>query len=438
VLSGPGTRMRAMDLPTRLRDLRVQAGLTKTALAKPKYTVSYVSQIEAGRRTPGPEAMAFFAQQLGVSPRYLSTGIPEDMEEQLQYQLEEAEAALKDSRAKEAERKLRNLASRLAEFDMKGLRQRALILIAEAMVEQGKMGQAIDAYEEALDQDLTDRQRGLAVVGIARAYRMMGDLRYAAELVETHLEKTKRAPLDPAVAAELQSVLVSIYFERGDVVRAERCARRALAAATNAGSLELRAKAYWYAGRVLAETKQWAEALEAATRARVLMEELQDRQSVAQLHNAYAFVCLETEPPRIEEAKEHLDMAEALLSASGGRGELAYVLEERGRLALMQDRPEEALAFAERAISESDPDQLEGARCGFLKGRALSALGRYEEARATLQEAAAIFSKRGARQQEASCWRELGEVDLAKGDVDSAVAALRAGLEALDPRRTRA
>jgi len=58
-----------VDLSDRIRDLRSQAGLSKTALAKPRYTLSYVSQIEAGRRTPSAEALAFFAERLGVSPR---------------------------------------------------------------------------------------------------------------------------------------------------------------------------------------------------------------------------------------------------------------------------------------------------------------------------------------------------------------------------------
>ena len=72
------------------------------------------------------------------------------------------------------------------------------------------------------------------------------------------------------------------------------------------------------------------------------------------------------------------------------------------------------------------------------KGRALSGLERPIEARAAFRDAAELFGRLGARQQEASCWRELGELDLAEGDVTSAIEALRAGLDALDPRRTRA
>jgi len=57
---------------------------------------------------------------------------------------------------------------------------------------------------------------------------------------------------------------------------------------------------------------------------------------------------------------------------------------------------------------------------------------------AVLREAADSFGRQGARQQEAACWRELGELHLSAGDMEQAVEALRAGLEALDPRRTRA
>ena len=427
-----------MDLSTRLRDLRLQAGLTKTALAKPRYTVSYVSQIEAGRRTPSGEAVAFFAGQLGVSAQFLATGIPEEIEEELRFRLEEARARLREADPAKAEDMARQVMARAGEYDLTAIRGEASLVAAEALAEAGRLPQAIDAYEEVLEADLSERDRAFAVVGLARAYRTVGDLVYAGQLVETFLSRTDRGPLDPTFAAELHSVLVSIYFERGDMARAERAARHALAAAAGAGSLELRARTYWYAARVLAEQKKWVDALEMSSRARMLMEEMDDRQSVARLHNAYAFLCLEAEPPRLEEAREHLDQAEALLSELSARGELTYIHEERGRLALLLHRPDEALQWAERGLADTNPDGLEAARCLYLKGRALSELKRLEEARTALQEAAKHFGSQGARQQEASCWRELGELELAREDLPAAVEALRAGLAALDSSRTRA
>src|SRR2546428_3013609 len=95
-----------VSVSERLRDLRVRAGLTKTALANPKYTVSFVSQIEAGRRNPSPEAVAFFADRLGVSSRYLSTRVPEHFEDEARYRLEEARTQLRDRPPPEAQQGL--------------------------------------------------------------------------------------------------------------------------------------------------------------------------------------------------------------------------------------------------------------------------------------------------------------------------------------------
>src|SRR2546429_9040969 len=89
----PWLHCASMDLASRFRELRLRAGLNKTALARPRYTVSYVSQIESGRRTPSPEAMEFFAEHLGVTARFLSTGIPDGLEDELRYRLEEARQA---------------------------------------------------------------------------------------------------------------------------------------------------------------------------------------------------------------------------------------------------------------------------------------------------------------------------------------------------------
>jgi tetratricopeptide (TPR) repeat protein len=427
-----------MELAARIRDLRVQAGLTKTALARPRYTVSYVSQIESGRRTPSSEAIEFFAAQLGVSSRFLSTGIPEDIEEQLRYRLQEARVAIREGRGGDAHDLAASVAAQAEEYDLSGLSHQGKLILAEALTQQGRYPEAMDVYEEVLERDLPERDRALGVAGLAKVYRSVGDLAYAAQIVELFLDRRDRGPLDPSLTAELQSVLVSIYFERGDVIAAERAATRALAAASHGGSLELRAKAYWIASRVLAENRRWEEALDYATRATVLMEELDDRNSVARLHNAYAFICLEVEPPRLDDAKDHLDRAEALLSAEAASSDLAYIHEERGRIAMLRDRPQEALEWAERGLAEAGADELEMARCHYLRGRALSVLDQGEDARAALGAAARAFAAQGARQQEASCWRELGELDIADGDLASAVKAFRAGLEALDQSRTRA
>lgn len=422
-------------LAERIGDLRSRAGLTKTALAKPRYTVSYVSQIEAGRRTPSPDAMAYFADRLGVSAKFLSTGIPEDLEEQLRYRLEEARERLRSGDADGSLEALSELRERARAYGITGLHEQVLVLIGEALMQAGRVQEAIDLYEEALEGQIPARDAGLAVAGLARAYRSYGDLSYGIELIEGFLTRHTDGPLDPSTGAELQLVLVSLYSERGDFLRAERAARRALAVASEGASMELRAKAYWSASRVLSEAHRWDEALEYATRARVLMEELDDRRNVARLHNAYAFICLESDPPKLEDAREHLERAEVLLAEAAAPGDLAYVLEERGRLFVMEGRADEALDSAEQALAFSEDNEFVAANALLTKGRALAALERREDARGALRAAADSFRRQGARQLEVSCWRELGQLDLAEGNLQAAADALRAGLQALEPQR---
>jgi len=432
-------KLRPVNFAERFRDLRTRAGLSKTAVALGRYTVSYVSQIESGKRTPSSDAMAFFATRLGVSPRFLATGVPDGMEDALRYRLEESVRAARDERLADAEEGLRSLISEAERYELRRLRARGLAQLGDVLARGERYREAIDRLEEALETgDLMERDAGLAVSRLARTYRTVGDLAYASDVVEGFLGRTDRPPLEPGIMAELQSVLVSLYFERGDIHRSEQAALRALASASQGAPPEIRANAYWDASRVMAEVKRWDEALEFATRARVLMEELDDQRSVARLHNAYAFICLEVEPPKTTEAAHHLDLAEAMLEEVGGAVDIAYVASERARLALVEGHADEALRNAERALALGGDDEGERPKALFLAARAHAELGQRDPARDAFVEAANLFEKQGARQQVAACYRELGEIDLAAGDTESAMESFRSGLAALDPRRSRA
>src|SRR5438552_9577532 len=427
-----------MDFAQRFRTLRVQAGLTKTALAKPRYTVSYLSQIEAGRRRPSPEALAFFAGRLGVPAEFLATGVPEGLEDALRYRLEAARRNLRQGDARAAEGAARSVRSESQEFGLVGVLAQSEVVLGEALMAQTRFREAIDAFEEALaGGHLSERDTGMAVSGVGRAYRNVGDLTYAMEVVESFLNRGGGLPLDPGVVAELHAVLISIYFERGDVHRAERAAERALAAADLGAPTEIRANVLWDASRVMAEAKRWQEALDFAGRARVLMEELEDLRNVARLHTNYAFLCLESEPPRLEEARGHLDAAESWLQQASATRHLAFVHSERARLALLEGRYLDAVAYAERAIVGAGDDDLDVAKTLVPKGRALTGLGRVNEAREAFLLAGDLFEKHGARQQLASCWREVGELDLSDGQLERAVESFRTGLEALGTSRAR-
>src|SRR5438105_5829720 len=272
-----------VELARRMRDLREDVGMTKTALARPGYSVGYVTQIEKGLRKPSPRALSFFAAKLGVTPGYLATGVPEDLEDSLRYQMEETRQALRDGNGEEAERTVRPVVAQAEQHGLTGIGSEAHTLLAEALVLAGDHRDAIDAYEKALGGELSAREEGLAVGALARCYRAVGDLTYSTQLVEEYLARRHDPPLDSGVISHLQSVLLSVYFERGDVLRAERAARRALTAADEGAPAYVRAGSYWNASRVLAEARRWDEALDYATRALLIMEQVDDQRDVARL-----------------------------------------------------------------------------------------------------------------------------------------------------------
>jgi tetratricopeptide (TPR) repeat protein len=423
-----------MDFAARFKEARVGAGLSQSAVSRPQYTVSYISQIEAGRRIPAREALDFFAGRLGVSADYLLTGVPEGIEDALAYKLESANAELRKGRAERAREAIEQILAESARLGLERVRSRALVALGEVLAVSGRHREAIDRLEEALEAQLSARDEVLAVSRLSRCYRELGDLAYARDVVESFLSREDRAPLDPGLAAELQAVLISIYFERGDMTLAERAAERALAAADQGIDLRIRANAAWDAARVMAESSRWDEALDLAVRARTLMEELDQRRDVGRLHVSCAFICLEAEPPRLEEAKQHLRIAEERLSRFGAPEDLGFVWSELGRVLLLEGNPDEAIRQIDKALPRFGGFEGEIARCLRLKGIALFDLGRLDEARSSLSQAVDLFARTGARQEQASCYRELGEIDLRQGKVEEAVTSLQAGLDALGSR----
>src|SRR5580704_12738572 len=90
------------SLGQRLRALRIERGLSQAELAGDLVSPSYVSLIEAGRRSPEREVLEGLARKLGCSPILLESGIaPEEINEQ-RLRLQFAEIALANGDLDEA------------------------------------------------------------------------------------------------------------------------------------------------------------------------------------------------------------------------------------------------------------------------------------------------------------------------------------------------
>ena len=77
---------------SRVRALRIAAGLTQTGLAGERCSKEYVSQIERGKTRPTGETIAWLAERLGVDAEYLLRGVSSDVRTRVEAKLAQAEA----------------------------------------------------------------------------------------------------------------------------------------------------------------------------------------------------------------------------------------------------------------------------------------------------------------------------------------------------------
>jgi tetratricopeptide (TPR) repeat protein len=135
-----------------------------------------------------------------------------------------------------------------------------------------------------------------------------------------------------------------------------------------------------------------------------------------------------------DEAGARALLAEAMIAGGDALEYTAMVMLAQAELSLRYGRPDEALANARRLLAEAPRFRVLAADAARVEGEALSALGRLEEAEATLLRAKAVAVELGT---DPTRWRAcvaLGELLQRTGRPDEADAEFseaRALLEAM-------
>src|SRR3989442_10222068 len=136
-LTSLATPQRAQSgLGTRMRQLRVSAGLTQSDLARERVSKEYVSQIERGKTRPTTQTLTWIAERLGVDVSYLETGQSWDEYAEVEATIVRAEAAVEGQRYDEALEALEGL-----QFspEAQELEFRALLCEAWARMNHGEL-----------------------------------------------------------------------------------------------------------------------------------------------------------------------------------------------------------------------------------------------------------------------------------------------------------
>src|SRR5436190_7386839 len=207
-------------LGTRLRQLRVAAGLTQSDLAGERFSKEYVSQIERGKTRPTPETLGWLAERLNVDPALLEHGVSADERGRIEATLARGEALVETSRYGEAVAQFRTARSLLEASPVPELELRGLAGEAWALLRMNEVTEALDLLAKA--RELAESPR-FSDLDRADVLFRLGACRYRLSSAQTAIALFTEA-LDLVESSELPSdrLRVDIFAWRARWYRRQR------------------------------------------------------------------------------------------------------------------------------------------------------------------------------------------------------------------------
>ncbi|MFJ9217015.1 helix-turn-helix domain-containing protein [Streptomyces sp. NPDC102383] len=431
----------------RLRELRRARGLKQQDLASDDVSVSYISLIESGKRTPSAAVVALLAERLGCSTGYLLTGQDGARTRELELKAAFADLSLHSGAHGEA---LQAFSEVLASAPV----------LPEATVRRARLGQALALEQlgrlEAAVQALTglyedpecvagSAEWSQLATALCRCHQALGDQVLSVEIGERALRRLDQLGLEATDDhIRLGAVLVDCYRTRGDLAKARLVADRLIRFADDRGGRTAQLETYWNAALVAQSQGQIGEALALAERARALLAESDHVRQHALLSGVHGTLLLCSDPGDPERAHQLLERSHTQLVEVGTVDEQASAQTALALASLRRDRVAEAQQHASKALGllRGEP-RRESVEARTVLAQAQSAAGESEQAQETLRAAAQQLRQLPPARSSAAVWRRIGDTWQQFGDAAEATAAYQqalndAGLPGLFPSTDRA
>jgi tetratricopeptide (TPR) repeat protein len=410
----------AAAIGARLRQARLAAGLTQQQLAGDRYTKAYISALENGIAKPSMAALNYLAPRLGKTSSQILAD-PTKAWSRLEADL--ALAAGDWARAHDAFEDL------LEETHERGARAEVLVSIAESLCRLDRPNEAIRPATEAaatFGELRRPADRARAEYWLAGAHHQLDNPEEARSILRAVLERT-RAGLDlgSEFATRVLIALATIESYQGNATVALSYLEEAR---SHAGQLDTRRQGTFLA--TMATAYRSNGDLEAAVRtglqALALLNAAESSLDVGLVENqlAQTYVAL----GNVTRARETITRARA--GAGSDERLIASLADTEAAIELVAGNHARALELADEAIALAERTDHQKALLDGLttRARALSALGRNEDAAAAFERAAALAERTGPasrRRQILSAW---ADAMAALGRHDEAYALARRAL----------
>ncbi|MBB6346015.1 transcriptional regulator with XRE-family HTH domain [Nonomuraea muscovyensis] len=424
----------------RVRGLRLNRRMSQAQLAGPDLSDSYVSLIESGKRTPTPVVARLLAERLGCTTEFLLHGIEPRQRIDTELGLRHAELELQHGDPAVAAERFTEIV-KAADEENAMLTAHARFGRARALEAQGRLGQAVEAFER-LRREASAHPERLAdlplTVALSRCYQRAGDRLRARDLAAHALEQALKLSITQGeIAIDLAAAIVEARGELDEGSAAPAFVARVLDdngvpdVVDRSGEI----RTLWQASAAAAAGDDSALAVRLADDA--ITAGRSTRLALQLARTAMHWATLATTP--VDEA-EHLarEATRAFAATPDTTREHGEALIAHGRVRLRVADPARAgeLASAALDLAHAAPHTVPAEAHLVLATVALDLGG---DAAKHLNAARGLLETLdrpafGSDRQAARCWRELGDLYGRVGDQGHQTAAYRKALEAAGVR----
>ncbi len=434
-LTLPSAPQRASSgLGSRLRQLRVGAGLTQAELAGSRFSKEYLSQIERGKTRPTRETLDWIAERLSVDVSYLETGQSWNEHAEVEAAVMRAEAAVEGQQYDAVLAALEGL--RYAP-EGRELEFRALLAESWARMSLGELRPALELLGQARD---VSESQGFSDVDRAEVLYRLGVCRYkltsissAQTLLTEALDLADRAGTScDRLRSHILEWRSRCSRRQRDFEAAREDIERALELAERLDDSLTVAHVTFQASIVAERNGQWLRARTLAERAKDLYEAHGDQQNLGRMLNNLGGLSylLGNSGDAISYLKRAFSVALDVGSepdAAQAVSSLAQVHLGAGDWALAEEQSRHALGLLDGRADFLD----EIGNAQIVLGRSLLEQGRLEEAETALAEAEQSLSQLSSASHRALAWTAQGDLASRRGDDRSAAALYRRAAQAL-------
>jgi tetratricopeptide (TPR) repeat protein len=434
------TKPRA-SLGDRIRQLRINRGMTQTELAGERFSKEYLSQIERSKTRPTDETVSWLAARLGVDSGFLESGVSTSDQDRAESIISRAEAAIESQQYTEAVEMLEAVVTSLGAAQAPQLELRALLAEGWARMYVSELRKAVAVLTRARvlaeDPVFTDVDRAEVLFRLGACRWNLSSIATASALFTEALDLAERSGLPcDRLRSNILGWRSRCHQRQRDWEAAREDVERALELAEALNDERSVAHHYFQASLIAERKGQWVLARSYAEKAKTIYERVADRVNEGKLLNNLGGLNFLLGKP--DEAIAYLKDAFRVALEIGSDVDAAYAVSSLAQVHLRTNEVKLAEEQSRHAI------ELLAGRVEFIDeignaqlvlGRSLLEQDRLEEAAEMFDCAETSFEQLSSASHRAAAWVAKGDLAAKLGDDRKAAHLYRRAAESLQDFR---